>query len=107
VLATNLPRLHPGRCWLRRVDWGIKAVAATYDWPADLSDDEVFSRLLALNLARGAGPVARSPGDCRCRRRTAARQHRILRTAARRRSDEPSDIGAVTHGSRRAGRSHE
>lgn len=59
MLATNLPRLHPGRCWLRRVDWGIKAVAATYDWPADLSDDEVFSRLLALNLARSAGPVAR------------------------------------------------
>ena len=28
-------------------------------WPADLSDDEVLSRLLALNLARGAGPVGR------------------------------------------------
>jgi hypothetical protein len=33
------------------------AVAAAYGWPTDLSDDEVLSRLLALNLARSAGPV--------------------------------------------------
>ena len=30
------------------------AVAAAYGWPADLSDDEILSRLLALNLARAA-----------------------------------------------------
>ena len=28
------------------------AVAAAYGWPADLSDDEILARLLALNLAR-------------------------------------------------------
>ncbi len=30
------------------------AVAAAYSWPADLSDDEILSRLLVLNLARAA-----------------------------------------------------
>ena len=30
------------------------AVAAAYGWPADLSDDEILSRLLALNLKRTA-----------------------------------------------------
>jgi hypothetical protein len=29
-----------------------EAVAAAYGWPADLSDDEILSRLLELNLAR-------------------------------------------------------
>ena len=29
-------------------------VAAAYDWPADLTDDEILSRLLALNLARAS-----------------------------------------------------
>ena len=28
------------------------AVLAAYGWPADLSDDEILARLLALNLAR-------------------------------------------------------
>ncbi len=31
-----------------------EAVAAAYGWPADLSDDEVLEKLLALNLARGS-----------------------------------------------------
>ncbi len=31
-----------------------EAVAAAYGWPADLSDDEILSRLLELNLARAA-----------------------------------------------------
>jgi type II restriction/modification system DNA methylase subunit YeeA len=31
------------------------AVAAAYGWPADLSDDEILKRLLALNLERSAG----------------------------------------------------
>jgi hypothetical protein len=30
-------------------------VFAAYGWPADLSDDEILARLLALNLARAAG----------------------------------------------------
>jgi hypothetical protein len=30
-------------------------VAAAYGWPADLADDEILKRLLALNLARAAG----------------------------------------------------
>ncbi|HAS51243.1 MAG TPA: hypothetical protein DCS21_05695, partial [Gammaproteobacteria bacterium] len=29
-----------------------EAVAAAYDWPVDLSDDEVLRRLLALNRER-------------------------------------------------------
>jgi hypothetical protein len=28
------------------------AVSAAYNWPADVSDDEILSRLLALNLER-------------------------------------------------------
>ena len=45
-----------------RPDWLIRrhqeideAVAAAYGWPADLSDDEILSRLLALNLERAGG----------------------------------------------------
>ncbi len=48
---TNLYNERPG--WLahahRRLD---EAVAAAYGWPADLPDDPVLARLLALNLAR-------------------------------------------------------
>jgi hypothetical protein len=29
-----------------------EAVSAAYGWPADLSDDELLARLLALNLQR-------------------------------------------------------
>jgi hypothetical protein len=29
-------------------------VLAAYGWPADLSDEEILSRLLALNLERAA-----------------------------------------------------
>jgi len=29
-----------------------EAVAAAYGWPADLSDNEILRRLLALNLER-------------------------------------------------------
>ena len=31
------------------------AVAAAYGWPADLSDDAILERLLALNLERARG----------------------------------------------------
>ena len=34
------------------------AVAAAYGWPANLSDDEILSRLLDLNLARAAAEQA-------------------------------------------------
>ena len=36
------------------------AVFDAYDWPHDLSDDEILARLLALNLerAKGRGEVA-------------------------------------------------
>ena len=30
------------------------AVAAAYGWPADLSDEQILERLLALNLERAA-----------------------------------------------------
>ena len=49
---TNLYNERPA--WLanahRKMD---EAVAAAYGWPADLSDDEVLSSLLALNQAAG------------------------------------------------------
>ena len=39
------------------------AVAAAYGWPADLSDDQILERLLALNLERAAeeAQAQRSP----------------------------------------------
>jgi len=30
-------------------------VFAAYGWPADLSDEDILARLLALNLARAGG----------------------------------------------------
>ncbi len=52
---TNLYNERPS--WLdlahRRLD---EAVAAAYGWPADLTDDEVLKRLLALNLERAEAP---------------------------------------------------
>ncbi|MBZ9889861.1 N-6 DNA methylase [Mesorhizobium sp. BR1-1-3] len=48
---TNLYNLRPA--WLQYAhDELDKAVAAAYGWPADLSDDEVLSRLFALNQDR-------------------------------------------------------
>ena len=54
IVATGSPNLYNERpAWLanahRRLD---AAVAAAYGWPADLSDDELLARLLALNLER-------------------------------------------------------
>ena len=50
---TNLYNERP--TWLalahRRLD---EAVAAAYGWPADLSDEQILERLLALNLERAA-----------------------------------------------------
>lgn len=50
---TNLYNARP--TWLdnahRKLD---EAVFAAYDWPSDLSDDEILARLLALNLERAS-----------------------------------------------------
>jgi len=50
---TNLYNQRPA--WLdmahKRLD---AAVAAAYDWPADLADDEVLERLFSLNQERAA-----------------------------------------------------
>jgi hypothetical protein len=49
--ATNLYNTRP--TWLdlahKKLD---AAVAAAYGWPADLADEEILARLLALNLER-------------------------------------------------------
>ena len=49
---TKLYNVRPA--WLdlahRKLD---AAVAAAYGWPADLTDDAILERLLALNLERG------------------------------------------------------
>ena len=51
---TNLYNARP--TWLdnahRKLD---AAVFAAYGWPADLPDEEILARLLALNLARAGG----------------------------------------------------
>jgi type II restriction/modification system DNA methylase subunit YeeA len=55
---TNLYNARP--TWLdlahKKLD---AAVAAAYGWPADLSDEEILTRLLALNLAPRGLPAAR------------------------------------------------
>lgn len=60
---TNLynTRGKPEGAWLDNLHRTLdEAVAAAYGWPADLSDDEVLARLLALNLERVAACL-RSP----------------------------------------------
>ena len=50
---TNLYNEYEGHTWLVNVHDRLNAaVAAAYGWPADLSDEEVLERLLALNLER-------------------------------------------------------
>lgn len=50
---TNLYNQRPA--WLDHAHRALDAaVAAAYGWPADLSDEEVLRRLLALNRARVA-----------------------------------------------------
>jgi type II restriction/modification system DNA methylase subunit YeeA len=56
---TNLynTRGTPEGTWLDNLHRTLdEAVAAAYGWPADLSDDEILGRLLALNHARAAEP---------------------------------------------------
>ena len=54
---TNLYNARPA--WLDLAHRALDAaVLAAYGWPVDLTDDEILTRLLALNLARrllGAG----------------------------------------------------
>jgi hypothetical protein len=48
-------RGRPEGAWLDNLHRDLDAaVAAAYGWPADISDDDALSRLLALNLARTA-----------------------------------------------------
>ena len=52
---TNLYNQRPA--WLDNAHKALDAaVAAAYGWPADLSDDEVLARLLALNATRAPLP---------------------------------------------------
>ncbi len=54
---TNLynTRGTPAGTWLDNLHRALdEAVAAAYGWPADLADDEVLARLLALNHERAA-----------------------------------------------------
>ena len=60
---TNLYNERP--TWLdlahKRLD---EAVFTAYGWPADLADDDLLARLLALNLERsGAGPAEPAATD--------------------------------------------
>jgi hypothetical protein len=55
---TNLYNESPA--WLRSAHTRLDAaVFAAYGWPADISDDDLLARLLALNLSRAA---ATGPG---------------------------------------------
>ena len=54
---TNLYNERPA--WLVHAHANLdSAVAAAYGWPVELSDEEILSRLLALNLARAAAEQA-------------------------------------------------
>jgi len=54
----TLTRLYNARpAWLEQVHADLDAaVAAAYGWPADLADDGIVARLLALNRGRAAAP---------------------------------------------------
>ena len=57
---TNLYNERPA--WLANVHRELdEAVAAAYGWPANLPDDEVLSRLLALNLERAGAATVTVP----------------------------------------------
>ena len=54
---TNLYNERPA--WLANAHAKLDAaVAAAYGWPADMSEDEILSRLLALNHERAAAEQA-------------------------------------------------
>jgi len=49
---TNLYNERPA--WLDIAHKKLDAAAAAYGWPADLTDEQILERLLALNLERAA-----------------------------------------------------
>lgn len=54
---TNLYNQRP--TWLANAHAALDAaVLVAYDWPADLGDEEILARLLALNMARATGQGA-------------------------------------------------
>ena len=74
----TLTKLYNERpAWLehahRKLD---EAVAAAYGWPADLSDEEILSRLLALNLERAAAEAKAAPTTRKAQR--AKREDELL-----------------------------
>ena len=87
------------------------AVAEAYGWPADLSDEDILTRLVALNKTRAAEeangvirwlrPKFQSP---RCRRPASQRHARPWRRASRRtRNNHPlaQDVGRTSQRRRR------
>ena len=59
---TNLYNESPA--WLKAVHRRLdEAVSAAYGWPADLPDDELLARLLALNLSRAGATPRTGPDD--------------------------------------------
>ena len=71
---TNLYNERPA--WLANAHAKLDAaVAAAYGWPADLSEDAILEKLLALNLQRAAEEIAaakKSPAKPRVTRAKAA-----------------------------------
>ena len=68
---TNLYNQRP--TWLELVHRKLDhAVLDAYGWPHDLSDEEVLSRLLGLNLQRASGQCATdATGDEQAKQKTA------------------------------------
>ena len=63
---TNLYNERPQ--WLQDAHRALdEAVAAAYGWPADLADDDILARLLALNLERAGKQGLMVPGQSRDR----------------------------------------
>lgn len=60
---TNLYNLRPA--WLANAHKQLDdAVLVAYGWPADISDDDLLARLLALNLSRaGSGDPPADVGE--------------------------------------------
>jgi hypothetical protein len=72
---TNLYNMRgtPEGTWLDNLHRTLdEAVAAAYGWPADLSDDEILSRLLELNRTRAASNEPLPPAPSRKGRGSAA-----------------------------------
>jgi hypothetical protein len=53
------------------------AVAAAYGWPADLPDEQILERLLALNLERAA-EEANAPAVSKCKEQRGKEEHELV-----------------------------